>query len=153
MLLLVEPARVEAVSDPKECEPNIWQEPLRGLANRKGQQLDDGRAQGYARLADHEQLVDEGNQDNEAHSDDPCPNGAHGHGRVIMRIDDGPNLSIGAVARKQGDLDLGLTDGTGVLAWLIEMRAVVNKVLEMLKCRRWEVGVGSMGIYQLFGEL
>lgn len=61
MLLLVESAWVKAVSDTKEREPDIWQEPLRGLANRKGQQLDDGRTQGYARLADHEELIDEGN--------------------------------------------------------------------------------------------
>lgn len=100
MLLLVEPAGVEAMSDPKEREPDIWQEPLRGLANRKGQQLNDGRAQGYARLADHEQLVDEGNQNDKAHSDDPCPNSAYRHRRVIVRIDDGPNLGIGAVARE-----------------------------------------------------
>lgn len=100
MLFLVEPARVEAVSDPKEREADIRQEPLRGLANRKGQQLDDGRTQRYARLADHEQLVDEGNKNNKAHSDDPCPDRAHRHRRVIMRINDGPNLGIGAVARE-----------------------------------------------------
>lgn len=100
MLLLVEPARVKAVSHPEEREADIWQEPFRGLANRKRQQLDDGRTQGYARLADHEELVDEGNQDNEAHSDDPCPDGAYRHRTVIMRIDDGPNLGIGAVARE-----------------------------------------------------
>lgn len=98
MLLLVEPARVEAVSDPKEGDADIWQEPLRGLANWKGQQLDDGRTQCYAGLADHEQLVDERNQNNEAHPDNPCPNGAYRHRRVIMGIDDGPNLGIGAVA-------------------------------------------------------
>lgn len=100
MLLLVEPARVEAVSDSEKREADVWQEPLCGLANGKGQQLDDGRAQRYARLADHEQLVDKGDQNNEAHPDYPCPDCAHGHGRVIMRVDDGPNLSIGAVARE-----------------------------------------------------
>lgn len=133
MLLLIEPAGVEAVPDTKEREANIRQEPLGGLADREGQQLDDGRAEGYARLADHEQLVDEGDKDDEAHSDDPCPDSTHGHGRVIMRIDDGSDLGVWTVAREQGDLDLGLVDGTGVVFWLLKVLSIVYELFQMLQ--------------------
>lgn len=127
MLFLVEPARIKAVPHTKEREPNIWQEPLRSLADREGQQLDDGRAKGYARLADHEQLVHKGDQDDEGHPNDPSPDGAHGHGWVVVRVDDGPDLGVGAVAREQGDFDLDLADGTGVLVGIVKVLAVVDK--------------------------
>lgn len=133
MLLLAESTRVEAVTDTKEREANIRQEPLCGLADREGQKLDDGRAEGDAGLAHHKQLIDESDQDDEAHPNDPDPDGAHGQGRVVVRIDDGSDLGIGAVGREQRDLDLGLADGAGVLGWLFKVLAVVDELLEMLQ--------------------
>lgn len=100
MLLLIESTRVEAVSDTKEREANIRQEPLGGLANREGQELDDSGTERYARLTDHEELVDEGDEDDEAHPYDPSPDGTDGHRWIIVRIDDGSNLGVGAVARE-----------------------------------------------------
>lgn len=133
MLLLVESTRIEAVTDTEEREANIRQEPLCGLADWEGQQLDDCRAEGDAGLAHHEQLIDEGDQDYKSHPNDPDPDGAHGQGGVIVRIDDGSDLGIGAVRREQGDLDLGLAYGTGMLAWLLKVLAVADELLEMLQ--------------------
>lgn len=79
MLFLVKSAWVEAVTDTKKGEANIRQKFLGGLAHRKGQQLDNRRAQEDAGLADHKKLVDEGDQDDEAHSNEPGSDGAHGH--------------------------------------------------------------------------
>lgn len=132
MLLLIEPARVEAMPDTKEREAHIRQEPLGGLADRESQQLDDGRTEGYAGLADHKELVDEGDQDDEAHTDNPGPDGADWHRGVVVRVDHGPDLGVRAVAREQRDLDFGLADGARVLIWLVKVLAIVDEFFEVL---------------------
>lgn len=153
MLLLIEPSGVQTVSNSKERKPNIRQEPLGGLANGEGQELDDRGPEGDARLADHEQLVDEGDEDHEAQADDPHPNGAHGHRWIIVRVDDGSDLGVRAVAREEGDLDLCLENGTGVLIWLLKVVCVADEIFEMFQGGWRKVRVGSVGVNQLLGEL
>lgn len=131
MLLFIEPSRVEAVRDTEQREANIRQEFLGGLADGEGQELDDSGAEGYARLTDHEQLIDECHEDDEAHPNDPSPDGTNGHRWIIVRIDDGSNLGVGAVAREQSDFDLGLANGASVLIWLLEMVRIADELFEM----------------------
>lgn len=50
-----------------------------------------------------------------------------------MRIDNGSHLSIRAIACKQGDLDLGLVNNTGMLVWIFEVLAVVEELLQVLQ--------------------
>lgn len=139
--------------DPKQREADIRQEPLGGLADREGQKLHHRRTKTYAGLPDHEELVDKGDQDHEAHPDDPGPDGADRHRGVVVRVDHGADLGVRAVAREEGDLDLGLADGAGVLVWIVKVLAVFDEFFQALQGSGWEVGVGPVGVNQLLGEL
>lgn len=105
---------------------------LPSLADRERQQLRDVGTDEDARLADAKELVDEGQEYRKQNANGP---GAHGRARgrrVVLVVDDGADLGVGAVVGDQGGFELHLRDERLVLLRVVENVVVLEESLDPL---------------------
>lgn len=125
MLLHVEPSRVHAPGASESGERPSRKDLLKKFTGREGathdfplvvmgkyngenaQQLGDVGTNADTRLANAEELVDEGTESNEEGANNPDAECTSGRLRVIVIVDDSTNLGIGRVL--DGALDLAYT--------------------------------------------
>lgn len=115
--------------------------PLPRLSQGKCKQLRNIGADEDGGQADTEQLVDKRQEHGEEHADGPRAHGRARGGGVVLVVDDGPDLGVGAVVGDEGGLELHLRDEGLVLLRVGEDVVVLEEVLDPLKDDVREVGV------------
>lgn len=144
MLFLVEATRVGIVRDAHDAELIRRHPPLPCLAKGKGNQLRHVRADGDRRLADAEQLVDEGEKDAQDDADDPGAHSGAGRGGIVFVVNHGTNLGIGTVVGDEGGLELHLDNEGLVLLGVGKDVIVGEEVLDALDDDMREIWVTLM---------
>lgn len=137
----IESSRIGVMRLPHDLELPGGHPPLPSLAQRERQQLRDVGADEDGGQTDAEELVDKGQEDGKEHADGP---GAHGRargGRVVLVVDDGADLGVGAVVGDEGGLELHLRDERLVLLWVGEDVVIFEEGLDSLQDDVREVGV------------
>ena len=115
LLLLRKRTRIQAVTDTPKGETHVREKPFASLTERIGEQLCHIGLDRDGWLAYGEQLVDEGENDDEPYADGPSTEGAARGVLVVMVVNDSPNLGVGTIHCDQSRFELHLLDENGIL--------------------------------------
>lgn len=137
----VESPGVGTVRLPQDLELPGRHPPLPRLAQRECKQLRNIRADEDSGQANTEELVDKGQEHGEQHPDGPRAHGRARRGRVVLVVDDGADLGVGAVVGDERSLKLHLCDERLVLLRVGEDVVVLEEGLDPLQDDVREVGV------------
>ena len=110
VLLLAELSRVEADSGSKERDAPVRQCQFPSLRNGIAKQLRNVGPHGDVRLPDREELVNKAENDRKGNTNNPGSDGGARYRRVVVVVDDGTDLGVGAVGRDEGCFDLHLVN-------------------------------------------
>lgn len=137
----VESPGVGTVRLPQDLKLPGRHPPLPRLTQREREQLRNIRTDEDSGQANTEELVDKGQENGEQHPDGPRSHRRAWRGRVVLVVDDGADLGVGAVIGNKGGLKLHLCDKRLMLLQVGENVVVIEEGLDPLQDDVREVGV------------